>query len=42
MAKKQEKRKIDKKKLFVRVVSGILAGLTILAACTTFLYYILN
>lgn len=42
MAKKQEKKKINKSKIFVRIMSGVLAGLTLLAACTTFLYYILN
>ncbi len=43
MAKKNgSKKKIDGAKIFVRVMSALLAGLMLLAGCGTLLYYVLN
>ncbi len=36
----EPKRKIDKSKLFVRIMAGILAALMVVTACTTLIYYL--
>lgn len=40
--KKTEKRKIDKSKLFTRILAGIMAGLMILGMCFTLIYYLIR
>ena len=37
---KKERPKMDKSKLLVRIMAGILAGLMVLATATTLLYYL--
>ena len=36
------KKKIDKQKLFVRVMAGILAALMVLGMATTLIWYLIN
>lgn len=38
--KKVEKKRIDKSKLFTRILAGIMAGLMILSICFTVIYYL--
>lgn len=38
--KEENKNKIDKKQVFTKVMAGILLLAMILAACSTFIYYI--
>lgn len=40
--KKIQKRKIDKSKLFGRILAGIMAGLMILSICFTLIYYLIR
>jgi len=40
--KKTEKRKIDKSKLFARILAAIMAGLMILGMCFTLIYYLIR
>lgn len=34
--------KKDKKQLFVRIMAGILAGLMVIAACATLIFYLIG
>lgn len=36
------KNKIDKRQLFVKIMAGFLAGLMVLAACSTLIFYIVR
>ena len=36
------KKKVDKQKLFVRIMAGVLAGLMVLGVATTLVWYIIN
>ena len=36
------KTNIDKRQLFVKIMAGFLAGLMVLAACSTLIYYIVR
>ena len=36
------KKKIDKQKLFSRILAGVLAGLMVLGVATTLIWYIIN
>lgn len=36
------KNKIDKRQLLVKIMAGFLAGLMVLAACSTLIYYIVR
>ena len=36
------KKKVDKQKLFVRIMAGILAGLMVLGMATTLIWYLIN
>lgn len=36
------KNKIDKRQLFVKIMAGFLAGLMVLAACSTLIFYIIR
>lgn len=38
--KEENKNKIDKKQVFTKIMAGILLLAMILAACSTFIYYI--
>lgn len=40
--KKIQKRKIDKSKIFGRILAGIMAALMILSICFTFIYYLIR
>lgn len=40
--KKIEKKKIDKSKLFTRILAGIMAGLMVLSICFTVIYYLIR
>lgn len=40
--KKTEKRRIDKSKLFSRILAGIMAGLMLLGICFTLIYYLIR
>ncbi len=35
-------KKHDANKIFVRIMAGLLAGIMLLAVCTTLLYYLLH
>lgn len=39
---KMEKKKIDKSRLFTRIIAGIMAGLMVLGICFTFIYYLIR
>ena len=36
------KKKIDKSKLFGKILAGIMAGLMLLSICFTFIYYLIR
>lgn len=36
------KKKIDKQKVVVRIIAGILAGLMVLGGATTLIWYLIN
>jgi len=36
------KKKIDKQKLFTRILAGVLAGLMVLGVATTLIWYLIN
>lgn len=40
--KKMEKKKIDKSRLFTRIIAAIMAGLMVLGICFTFIYYLIR
>ena len=40
--KKTEKRKIDKSKLFTRILAGVMAGLMLLGMSFTLIYYLIS
>lgn len=42
MKVKTEKKKIDKSKVFTKVIAGIMAGLMLLGICFTFIYYLIR
>lgn len=42
MKEKKEKRKIDKSKLFTRIMAAIMAGLMLLGMCFTLIYYLIR
>ena len=39
---KMSKKKIDKSKLFGRILAGIMAGLMLLSICFTLIYYLIR
>lgn len=39
---KKEKKKIDKTRIFVKIVAALLAAFTILGTCYTFIYLVVN
>ena len=42
MAKTKVKKKVDKKKLAMRIMTGILAVLMVLGMATTLIWYLIN
>ena len=40
--KKTEKKRIDKSKLFTRILAAIMAGLMLLGMCFTLIYYLIR
>ena len=42
MAKVKTKKKVDKNKLAMRIMAGVLAGLMVLGMGTTLIWYLIN